>query len=401
MPSPSASILLQRVGSIDILRGIVMVIMALDHVRDMVHVSSFTGDPLNPETTTPILYFTRWITHFCAPTFVFLAGTSIFLQSLRKTKKELSIFILKRGLWLLFIDMAITTFVITFNPYYNHILLGVIWAIGISMVILSVLIFLPFRAILAIGLIIVLGHNLLDIPESAPGFKAGFIWDLIHSGLFAFYPLTPDHNIVILYPFLAWTGLMMLGYCTGYLFGHGFNSPSRKKILTWTGLGLILFFILLRLTNIYGDPLPWTNQSSFLRTLYSFFNVQKYPPSLLFMSITIGPALIVLGLLEDLNNGFTHIMKVFGRVALFYYILHFFLAHVLAVIFFFLRGHPLSSADDYIQNLPFYFLVPGEGISLTAVYFCWAGIILLMYPLSKWYDNYKTNHKEKWWLSYL
>lgn len=398
---PSASVPINRIESIDILRGIVMVIMALDHVRDLVHVSSFTGDPLNPETATPVLYFTRWVTHFCAPTFVFLAGTSIFLQSLRKTKKELSVFILKRGLWLIFIEVAITTFVISFNPFYNFIFLGVIWAIGISMVILSALIFLPFRVILALGLIIVLGHNLLDIPESAPGFKAGFLWDLLHSGLFDSYPLSPDHNIVILYPFLAWTGLMMLGYCTGYLFTPMFAPINRKKILIWTGCGLILFFILLRLTNIYGNPFPWTSQTSFLRTLYSFFNVQKYPPSLLFLSITIGPALIVLGMLEDLRNGVTRFMQVFGRVALFYYILHFFLAHLLAAMFFLLRGHPLAAADDHIQNIPFYFLVPGEGISLGGVYLCWIGIIFFLYPLCKWYDRYKTSHKEKWWLSYL
>lgn len=401
MPAPSAFIPVQRIESIDILRGIVMVIMAIDHVRDMVHVSSFTGDPLNPETTTPLLYFTRWITHFCAPTFVFLAGTSIYLQSLKKTKKELSAFILKRGLWLICIEVAIMSLVFSFNPFYNNIFLQVIWAIGISMVILSALIYLPLRIILALGLIIVLGHNLLDIPESAPGFKAGFLWDLLHSGLFDVYPVAANHNIVILYPFLAWTGLMMLGYCTGYLFSSAFTSVHRKKILTWTGLGLILFFFLLRLTNIYGNPFPWTPQNSFLKTLYVFFNVQKYPPSLLFMSITIGPALIVLGLLEHIRNGFTRFMQVFGRVALFYYIIHFFLAHVLAVVFYFIRGHSLAAADDNIQTFPFFFLVPGEGISLTGVYLCWAGTILFLYPICKWYDAYKTNHKEKWWLSYL
>jgi uncharacterized membrane protein len=401
MTIQSAPTAINRIESIDILRGIVMVIMALDHVRDMVHVSSFTGDPLNPETTTPILYFTRWITHFCAPSFVFLSGTSIYLQSLRKTKKELSAFIFKRGLWLIFIEVAVMALVMSFNPFYNFIFLQVIWTIGISMVLLSVLIYLPFRVILALGLVIVLGHNLLDIPESAPGFKAGFLWDLLHSGLFDIYPLTPDHNIVILYPFLAWTGLMMLGYCTGHLFSPGFAPADRKKILSWAGLGLILFFILLRWTNIYGNPSPWTSQADFIRTLYSFFNVQKYPPSLLFLSITIGPALIVLALLEDLRNGFTRFMKVFGRVALFYYILHFFLAHVLAAIFFLLRGHPLAAADDHIQTLPFYFLVPGEGISLGGVYLCWIGLILFLYPLCRWYDRYKTNHKEKWWLSYL
>ncbi|MEJ7588825.1 MAG: heparan-alpha-glucosaminide N-acetyltransferase domain-containing protein, partial [Ferruginibacter sp.] len=174
----------KRIESIDVLRGLAMVIMALDHVRDAIHIGANTDDPLNLATTTPALYFTRWITHFCAPVFLFISGTSIYLQSLRKTKKELSVFVLKRGIWLIIAEWTIIAFAWTFNPFFNMIPFAVIWAIGISMVLLGFAIRLPFKVVLVIGLLIVAGHNLLDIPESAPGFKAGFWWDLLHHGQF-------------------------------------------------------------------------------------------------------------------------------------------------------------------------------------------------------------------------
>src|SRR5688572_29695810 len=187
----------KRIESIDILRGIVMVIMALDHVRDYFHITANTDNPLNSDTTIPELYFTRWITHFCAPVFVFLSGTSAYLQSLRKTKKELSSFLIKRGLWLILIELVVISFGWSFNPNYNFVFLQVIWAIGICMVLLGLLIWLPFRLILALGLLLLVGHNLLDIPESRPGFKGGFLWDLLHSARFAFYPYAPKHGVLI------------------------------------------------------------------------------------------------------------------------------------------------------------------------------------------------------------
>ncbi|MEO7264352.1 MAG: heparan-alpha-glucosaminide N-acetyltransferase domain-containing protein, partial [Ferruginibacter sp.] len=208
----------KRIESIDILRGIVMVIMALDHVRDYFHITANSDDPLNLATTSPALFFTRWVTHFCAPAFVFLSGTSIYLQSLRKTKAELSGFLIKRGLWLIFVEVAIISLAWTFNPLYEILALQVIWAIGISMFILGLIIRLPYKVILILGLIIVFGHNLLDIPESAPGFTPGFWWDLLHHGQFVRYNYAPGHDIIIAYPFLPWTGLMMLGYCGGVFF---------------------------------------------------------------------------------------------------------------------------------------------------------------------------------------
>jgi uncharacterized membrane protein len=390
-----------RIDSIDILRGIVMVIMALDHVRDFFHIHANTDDPLNLITTSPWLFFTRWITHFCAPIFVFLSGVSIYLQSLRKTKTELSAFLIKRGLWLIFAEVAIVTLAISFNPFYNFILLQVIWAIGISMVILGVLIHLPIKFILTLALVIVLGHNLLDIPESAPGFKAGFWWDLLHHGFFAVYPFAPNHVVAIMYPFVPWLGLMLLGYCTGTFFTSTYSAEQRKKILLRIGMTVILFFIVVRFINVYGDPFSWSVQRNGLYTFLSFIKVHKYPPSLMYMCMTIGPALIFLALIEKVQNGFTNVFRTYGRTAFFYYILHFYLAHLLCGIAFFMRGHSLQDAINAMQNVPFLFNIPGEGYGLVIVYMIWAFVVISLYPLCKWYDKYKTSHKEKWWLSYL
>lgn len=391
----------KRIESIDILRGIAMVIMALDHVRDYVHVTANTDDPLNFATTTPFLYFTRWITHFCAPVFVFLSGTSVYLQSLRKTKKELSAFLIKRGLWLIFVEIAIISLAWTFNPQYGFIPLQVIWAIGICMVILGLLIWLPFNAILGIGLVIVFGHNLLDIPESAEGFTPNFWWDILHHGFFVPYQLIPGHNFIIVYPFLPWLGLMMLGYCTGIFFTAKYSEEQRRKIFIRIGLSLISIFIVVRFINIYGDPHPWSTQKDGLFTFLSFMNVHKYPPSLLFLCIIIGPGFLLLAFLERIKNAFTNVMQIYGRVAFFYYILHLYLIHLVAVVFFFVRGHSFNEAINNSNQFPFNFVIPGEGYGLAGVYAVWAFVVIALYPLCRWYNNYKTRHKEKWWLSYL
>ncbi len=252
----------KRIASIDVVRGIAMVIMALDHARDFIHIGANLDDPLNLATTTPLLFFTRWVTHFCAPIFVFLSGTSVYLQSLRKTRKELGAFLIKRGLWLVFAELFIISLAWTFNPMYNVLPFQVIWAIGISMVILGILILLRFSytALLITGLVIVAGHNLLDIPESAPGFTAGFWWDFLHHGSFVAYPLTGNHYMFMVYPFPAWTGVMLLGYCAGRLYTANYSSARRQKVLVYLGTGLVLFFVLLRLTNAYGDPHDWSTQ---------------------------------------------------------------------------------------------------------------------------------------------
>ncbi|MBD0278166.1 MAG: DUF1624 domain-containing protein, partial [Flavisolibacter sp.] len=205
-----------RIDAIDLLRGLVMIIMALDHTRDFFHITAWTDDPLNLQTTTPALFFTRWITHFCAPVFVFLAGTSAYFQSLRKTKKELSGFLLKRGLWLIFIEIVLINFAFSFDIHFGLIALQVIWAIGISMVLLALAIWMPFSAILIVGLLIVLGHNSLDFFEAQHTGSYSMAYALLHRQ--NFYPLGGGHNLMVMYPFLSWTGLMMTGYCFGKLF---------------------------------------------------------------------------------------------------------------------------------------------------------------------------------------
>ena len=388
----------KRIESIDILRGVVMVIMALDHVRDYFHTS---GDPLDMATTTPFLFFTRWITHFCAPVFVFLSGTSIYLQSIRKPKKVLQSFLIKRGLWLIFVEIVIISFAWTFNPHYNVVIFQVIWAIGISMVLLGLIVRLPFNVILIAGLIIVFGHNLLDIPERAPGFAAGFWWDLMHHGFFTLYPITPNHTLVLLYPFVPWTGLMMLGYCSGIFFSQKYSVQQRRKILNRIGIGLIVLFIAVRFTNVYGNPEPWSMQKNELFTLLSFINVHKYPPSLLYLCMTIGPAFLLLSFFEKVQNGFTNSIKIYGRVPFFYYVLHLYLIHIISAIFFMAKGHTFVQATAISGDLPFYFLAARDGYSLLIVYIVWIFVVIALFPLCKWYNNYKTNHREKWWLGYL
>jgi uncharacterized membrane protein len=368
----------KRIESIDLLRGLVMIIMALDHTRDFFHTGAMTSDPLDLNTTTPILYFTRWITHFCAPIFVFLSGVSAYLQSGRKSKKELSSFLIKRGLWLIVVELLIINFLFSFDIFYSYFGLQVIWAIGISMVILGLLIWLPFELLLTIGLIIVLGHNTLDFYEKANPGPYNVFYNLLHH--FGFHKLWGNHNLMIMYPFLPWTGLMILGYCLGKLLRNP-DEQYRKRFLTMTGFATIGLFILLRFINIYGDPVAWSSQKTPFYSFLSFINTNKYPPSLFYMCMTIGPALLFIAWWGNTKNSLTKIISVYGRVAFFYYILHFFFIHSFSVI-----AH---------------YLWPGEGFSLGIVYLVWIAIVALLYPFCKWYDNYKTVHKEKWWLSYL
>jgi uncharacterized membrane protein len=396
-----------RIQSIDILRGLVMVIMAQDHVRDFFYKADLgkaadaAMDPTNMQTTYPALFFTRWITHFCAPIFVFLAGTSIYLMCLRKSKKEVSQYLIKRGCWLVFVEVIIVTFSWTFNPFFNFIILQVIWTIGISMILLGLLVLLPYRVIFAIGLLIVAGHNLMDYPSISSGFKGSLLSDLLYFSNFSVHALDQQHLVIIVYAFLPWTGVMLLGYCFGKLYQSGVDAAWRRKILLRIGVGLILLFIVLRFSNLYGDPVPWTAQArGSIYTFLSFLNLNKYPPSLLFLCMTIGPGVLFLALIEKVQNRFTKIMNVYGRVPMFYYILHFYLIHIIVVIVFYLQG--FGTKDIVPTGLPFYFKPNGLGFGLLGVYAIWLLVVVLLYPICKKYDQYKTAHvKEKWWLSYF
>ena len=395
---PAQTTAASRIYSIDILRGIVMIIMALDHVRDFFHITASTDSPTNLATTTPILFFTRWITHFCAPTFVLLAGVSAYLMGQKKTKSELSHFLIIRGCWLLLVEVLIVTFAWTFNPFYSIIILQVIWAIGISMIILGIFVRFSYRVILLTGLIIICCHNLLDYPETAQHGSIGFFWDLMHHGAFTPYTLFHNHKAVIVYAFLPWAGIMMTGYGIGKVFGKKFSSVQRKKILFSTGAGLLFLFLVLRFINAYGDPAPWSVQRSPMYTLLSFLNVTKYPPSLDYIGVTIGISLIVLGLLDNVSGKSLQFLISFGRVPFFYYVLHLYLIHLTVLVFFILEKFPAK--DIAPQHSPFLFRPDRFGYGLWIVYGIWILLILLTYPLCKWYSRYKATH-HAWWLSYI
>jgi uncharacterized membrane protein len=395
----------QRIQSIDVLRGIVMVIMAIDHVRDFFYKAPVTTgasvatSPTDLATTTPALFFTRWITHFCAPIFVFLAGTSIFLMSQKKSKSEVSAFVIKRGIWLVLVELILITLSWTFNPLYNFLILQVIWAIGVSMIILGLLIRLPIKVLLVIGLLIFFGHNLLNYPSINHDLKGGWLADLLYFSNFSVYTLDKTHVFIIVYAFVPWTGLMLLGYCLGKLFTPAFDPRNRRKILLQMGFGLLALFLILRFVNSYGDPVSWSKQPrGDVFTFLSFLNVNKYPPSLDFLSIMIGGGLIALALLERVQGKLADFFRVFGRVPMFYYILHLYLIHLIGVVVFFGEGF---SVDQIVTpNNPFFFRPSAFGFGLLGVYTVWIIVILILYPLCKKYDRYKSTHRN-WWLSYV
>jgi uncharacterized membrane protein len=386
----------KRITSVDLLRGAVMIIMALDHTRDFFHFDAQTGNPLNLETTTPVLFFTRWITHFCAPLFVFLSGTSAFLQSAHKSKKELSIFLITRGFWLILAEVTIVNLLLTFDINFSFIALEVIWAIGISMVILGLMIWLPFEIILAVGLLIVLGHNALDFYEKEQTTPFSVAYNLIHRQ--GFHSLSENHQLLILYPFLPWAGLMMLGYCLGKVLRNN-DAAYRKRFLVIAGSSTIALFIILRFINVYGDPAPWSPRPNGFYTFLSFINSTKYPPSLFFMCMTIGPALLLMAWWDNIQNGLTKFVSVYGRVPFFYFLAHLFVLHLFSAITYFMRGH---SFEEGVNPAAFIkFIQPVEGFQLRYVYLVWLAVVILLYPVCKWYDKYKMKHKEKKWLSYL
>lgn len=386
-----------RIASIDLLRGLVMIIMALDHTRDFFHIDAWRDDPLNLETTTPALFLTRWITHFCAPVFVFLAGTSAWFQSQIKTKKELSSFLIKRGLWLILIEVLVINFAFSFDPGFQIISLQTIWSIGISMILLGFIIWLPFKYILAIAIAIIFGHNSLDFYEASHTGTYSLLYSILHHQ--GFYTIGDKLNIFIIYPVLPWAGLMIAGYCFGRLFTD-YEGKNRNKILIRSGISAILFFIILRASNIYGDPDKWSQQKSLLLSIFNFIDTQKYPPSLLYMSMTIGPAILFLVRFGSVRNRISQIITVYGKVPFFYYILHFYLIHALSMIFFLTRGHRLEEGIHQGNQILPDFIISGEGYSLEVVYLVWIFVIICLYPLCKWYSEYKKNHKH-WWLGYL
>lgn len=370
--------------------------MALDHVRDYFHADAFLYDPLDLDQTGVLLFLTRWITHFCAPVFVFLAGTSAFLVGERKGKKELSLFLIKRGLWLIVLEFTVVNFGWYFNVHFTTILFVVIWALGISMVVLGGLIFLPRKIILAIGVLLVVGHNLLDNISVAGSDWMAVSWALLHQWNFFQFG---EHNLFIAYPITPWIGVMALGYCFGSL--YSLNPVERKNMLTRLGGSAIVLFVLIRGLNAYGDPSHWSYQSTSIFSFLSFLNTTKYPPSLLYLLMTLGPAILFLAYAERPIKNFFQPLVVVGRVPMFYYLLHLYLIHGLALIAAVTTGFGFSS----MVNIPVWVteseVLKGYGFNLWVVYGVWAFVVLALFPLCKWYDRYKRNHRDNWWLSYL
>lgn len=375
-----------------------MIIMALDHTRDFYHVDANLFDPTDLTKTTPFLFFTRIITHYCAPTFVFLSGVSAYISTQRKTKKELSRFLLTRGLWLILLELTIIRFSFVFNLYYDFTILQVIWTIGASMVLLSVLIFLPHKFIGPLGLVIIATHNIFDAFRFNPGDPGFLPVALLNQG--GFLPFSNERFLIIGYPVFPWLGIMLAGFGVGAWYGKGFEAATRKKYLLISGLVATALFIILRSINAYGDPAPWYFQKDVLFTVMSFLNVSKYPPSLMYTLMTLGPVLILLSLIEPADQKIWKPIIVFGRVPLFYYILHFYLIHASALAVYMTTHHVSFGALDFHYAKGFGGIPVGAGFSLGIVYLAWISIVTALYPLCRWYNQYKSTHHQ-WWLSYL
>jgi uncharacterized membrane protein len=388
----------QRIESIDILRGLVMLIMAIDHTRDFLLAGH--PNPTNLATTTFFLFFTRWITHFCAPTFIFLSGISAFLAGKRRTTAQLATFLITRGLWLFLVEVLLITFALTLNPFYNVVILQVIWAIGGSMIILGVLVRLKASPYLIgiIGVIIFFGHNMIDVINFGAVTKE-FAWHLLLSakGFSEFWPVGQSRGILALYALLPWAGVMMIGYAFGTIYENSFDAVKRRKTLLSMGFSLLAFFLVFRYFNIYGDPAPWSVQKTTILSIISFFNVTKYPCSLLYLCMTLGVALMALALTEKIKNKFTAILIVFGNVPFFYYICHFYLIRAINVIVFFAIGYNSSQIVSATQRP---FEPDALGFNLAGLYLVWMLVIFILYFPCRWYGKYKTTHKQ-WWLSYI
>jgi uncharacterized membrane protein len=387
-----------RIQSVDILRGAVMIIMALDHTRDFFHQPAIIADPLNPAITTIPIYFTRWITHFCAPTFVFLSGVSAYLSSLRKTRAEASLFLIKRGLWLVLVEVTIVTFGITANPFFTFIVLQVIWAIGWSMVVLGILSRFSPKLVLIAGLLLFFGHNILDLvslPKEGAGKTA---MDILFRATFSIIPLDKTHVVAAVYAILPWSGVMLLGYSIGTWFNKAFPPQKRKVRLLQLGTGLMLLFIILRAINVYGDTRPWVKGDGFRFNLLAFLNTTKYPPSLLYLSMTLGPSCLALAFLENAKGRWKEVVSVYGRVPFFYYICHFYLLHLILIIAFFATGH--GTSEIISPFIPFNFRPATFGWGLPIVYLIWLFVVVVLYFPCRWYSEYKKSHNN-WWLSYV
>ena len=385
---------MKRVYSIDIARGLVMIIMALDHTRDLLHTGAMTQNPTNLATTTPLLFFTRWITHLCAPSFVFLSGASAWLSSVRHHDVRASRrWLFTRGIFLVLLEVTLVNFGVWYDIRFRTLLIQVIAAIGFSFIGLGILYKLPARIIGIIGLLIIFLHDLLTLLPMVSNPVLQFAGGLLFGGGVI---RAGGVSIVFAYPILPWMGILFAGYA----FGRLFTMPEevRKKRLLQTGLIALGLFILLRAANVYGDVSKWSVQKNAVYTFLSFINVSKYPPSLLYTLVMLGLLLLFLSFIEGKGNAFTRVVTVYGKVPMFYYLIHWNIIHLLMLAMVFFEGF---RADQLVFGAFQFGRPPGSGISLGMVYLIWLCVVASLYPLCVWYGKYKASHPEKRWLRYL
>jgi uncharacterized membrane protein len=382
---------MKRIESIDVVRGLVMIIMALDHVRDLIHIDSVAQSPTDLQTTEPVLFLTRWITYLCAPTFVFLAGTSVYLSfNNNGLVAPMRNFLLKRGLYLIALEFVVVNFALFFDPAYHTLLFEVIAAIGFGFIILGLSIKSSPNVLGIIGLVIIFGHNLLVlIPFAAGSTVKAVLQPLVNLSVFPF----SGRVFILAYPPIPWLGIMLLGFASGEFFKQ--TVEKRKRLFVKIGTVAILLFCIIRYSNLYGDPVQWSAQKNEVYTFLSFMNVAKYPPSMLFCLVTLGIMFILLASAEQERNRFSRIAAVYGKVPLFYFILHFFLIHLTLLALLFTEGITWAQMDftsgsfGRPKGLP-------SGEALWAVYLIWIAVVAALYKPCLWFGKYKAAHRYGW-----
>lgn len=409
----------QRVQSIDVLRGIIMLLMALDHCRDYFHLYAFQFDPEDLSQSGSFTFLTRWITHFCAPAFVVLTGIAAYLYGTKQgtTRKDIAQYLLVRGLILIVLEITLVRFGWRFKIDYSSLGFLVIWALGWSMIALAALIYLPRKVLWVVSLLILFFHNLLDSITYQKYKVLDLFWAFLHQNKYV--PLSDQFGVNVLYPVLPMIGLIGLGYAMGRWFTWEYKPEIRKGFLLNTGIIFFVLFILLRfvqyithqysylywennfwsyITQYFGDPRAWDIQTidgavSWKYTLMSFINVTKYPMSLFFILLTLGPILILLAYLETAKGWWVKIVNTFGRVPMFYYILHLYLIHLVALLIVLFRN---NFAIEGLMKKHYKVLSMEYGYPLWMVYLFWIGILLLLYPICRWFDRLKSSRKYSW-----